>query len=415
MSMYQSTTKKWKITLALGIVFLLGVGAGNFWSATKAITNEDGEVEIQKVIDLYSKTRSSEVRFDQFWNVWDTVKKKHVSQPVDDVSLFYGAIEGMVESLNDPYSVYFSPQQAEEFAEEISGEFEGIGAEIGFEKEQLIIVAPLPGSPAERAGLRPGDRVLKIDEQEAYGLTLDEAVSQIRGEGGTTVTLLVSPKQSVEVKEVKIVREKINIPTVVSEMKDGDIAYIRINHFNANTTREFDTAVQKAIQTSAKAVILDMRSNPGGYLDESVNVASEWIEKGVVASERYNDGRVVEYTATGKHRFVGTPTVVLVDGGTASGAEIVAGALKDLGLATIVGEQTFGKGSVQEFEILPDGSALKLTVAEWLTPKGNNINEEGIMPDVILEEMVTTTPSGVEGETTVKDLGIEKAIEMLRK
>lgn len=402
----------WIIAIALS--FFAGITIGQGLDLHKELLNDDGSVEIRKLIDLYGKTRSPEVSFGQFWDVWDKVKEHHVDQPVDEVAMFYGAIEGMVAGLDDPYSIYMPPAEADEFAKDLAGEFEGIGAEIGIRDDQLTIIAPLPGSPAEQAGLRPGDTVYAIDGEDAARLTIEEAVIRIRGKKGTTVVLSVSHDGFSEIEDVEIIRDTITISTVYHEMRDNNIAYLRISYFNQDTWSDFDRAVKEILLQSPTAIILDLRSNPGGFLETSVDIASEWVEEGIIVTEGNKDDVRKDFTSRGSHRLHGIPTVVLVDGGSASGSEIVAGALQDHGAATLVGIQTFGKGSVQEFEVLTDGSALKLTVAKWYTPEGREIDKEGIAPDVIVEEMFTEVQNE-DGSTSFRDVGLEKALEILNK
>lgn len=408
----QGRVIKW--ILAIGLTFAFGVFVGQTLYVRDQLFAEDGTIKIERVIDLYGQTRSEEVDFDQFWDVWNKVKGKFVDQPVDEVKLFYGAIKGMVAGLDDPYSVYLPPEPAKEFAADLAGEFEGIGAEIGMRDGKLIVIAPLPESPAQKAGLKPGDTIYAIDGEDTASLSLEEAVLKIRGPKGTTVTLTVSHDGIETIEDVAIVRDTITVPTVYWEMKENTIAYLRISYFNQDTWDRFDKAVREMLLKSPKGIVLDLRSNPGGFLETSIDIASEWIENGVVVSEGAQVDNRQEFRSRGRHRLAGIPTVALVDEGTASGSEIVAGALQDHGVATVVGAQTFGKGSVQDFEVLPDGSALKLTIARWYTPNGRQIDKEGIAPDVVIEEMfvVEKDEVGVEiGE--VKDAGLEKAIEML--
>ena len=402
--------------LALFCLFS-GIFIGRVWQVRGLLTDESGEVKITKVLDLYSQSRSSEVEFDQFWDLWNKVKGRYVNQPVDEVSLFYGAMEGLVNGLGDPYSIFFAPEEARQFARDLSGDaFDGIGAEIGIRDNQLTIIAPLKGSPAEKSGLRSGDKIYAIDEVETYDMNLDEAVSNLRGKKDTKVKLTISHDGLEGIEDVMVVRDTISIPTVDWEMKDDNIVYLRVSYFNDDTWGDFDKAVGEILLETPKGIILDLRSNPGGYFDTSVAVVSEWISSGVVVKEKFSEIDEREYRSAGKHRFADLPTVVLIDEGTASGSEIVAGALQDYELATLVGNTSYGKGSVQEFEVLPDGSALKLTVARWFTPYDRQIDKEGIVPDVKLDKMFIDIVIDEEaGKIDFRDLGVEKALEILSK
>ncbi len=401
------------------IVFVIGFFSGTLFDFRKQILENADNIEIKEVISLYSKTRSEQVDFEQFWEIWDKVKDRYVDQPVSDVDLFYGAIEGLVAGLKDPHSVYLPPIDAETFAKDLAGEFEGIGAEIGIRDNQLQIIAPLPESPAQKAGLLPGDKILAIDGEDTAGISIEEAVTNIRGKRGTVVTLTIRSNGFESIKDVDIIRQTINVPTVTWEKveEDQDYAYLRINSFNQDTWDRFDKAVREILRESPKGLIFDLRSNPGGFLDTSIDVASEWVKEGVIVTEKMKDGVSKTHNSTGSHRLAQIPTVLLVDGGSASGSEIVAGALQDYKAATIVGSTTFGKGSVQDFEVLPDGSALKLTIAKWFTPSDRAIDGEGIEPDIILEEMFAPKDGqSLEDENVeIIDLGIKKALEILKE
>lgn len=410
-------TKKQGSILGIIAILLFGLGymAGVSGDTYRNLVDESGNVEITKVVDLYSKTRSSDIEFDQFWDIWDMIKSRHVNQDINDVDLFYGALKGLVSGVDDPYTTYFPPEEAAAFAKDLSGEFEGIGAEVGIRDGRLTIIAPLPDSPAQQAGLEAGDKIFAIDGEDTFDRTLEDSISKIRGEKGTAVVLTVTKNGFDTVEEISVVRDTINIPTVRWEMEEHDIAYLQLSYFNETTWREFDKAVKEILKADAKGIILDMRLNPGGFLDTSVQVASEWIPEGIIVKEQFADGSEHVLKTNGNHRLMDIPTVVIVDEGTASGSEIVAGALQDYDKATVIGTQSFGKGSVQDFQILSDGSAIKITIAEWFTPEGRAINGEGIAPDIIIEEMfVGEDPNqDISEENPAIDMAKQKAIELL--
>lgn len=365
-------------------------------AAIKQLVNKDAKPEF---------ALGEKVDFGLFWQVWEKIKKDYAYQPIDEIKMFYGAIEGMAASLGDPYSVFFEPQIAEEFQKDLAGEFEGIGAEIGIKDNALIVVAPLQDSPAERAGLAAGDKILAIDGKDTQGMALDAAVKMIRGKRGTRVTLLIARDGIKTAKDYEIVRDKIIIKSVQWRM-EGDIAYIKVLQFGDETAKDFDSIVGKIILKNPKGIILDLRNNPGGYLDAAVKMAGEWVPDDAVVYERFK-GKDEGFKAYGKGRLKDFKTVILINKGSASGSEILAGALKDYEKATLVGEKSFGKGSVQDYNEFSDGSALKLTIALWLTPKGTSINGEGIEPNVAVE--ITE-----EDATAKKDPQMEKAKELLK-
>ena len=402
-------------SLILG-VFVSGVLTGTSYGM-RALLRGESPSPVNAVTHLFSPAKNTEVSFDQFWEVWKKIQEKYVYKPVADADLFYGSMIGLVQSLGDPYSVYMPPAKAEEFRQDLSGEFCGIGAEVGLRDGKITVIAPLPKSPAEKAGLRAGDVIILVDGNDVSGKGIDEVIGEIRGRKGTAVALTVLKVGATNPTEIKIIRDVITVPTVTWSMKDGAIAYLRVSYFNDTTWSEFDKIVKEITDKNPKGIVLDLRSNPGGYLDTSVKVASEWVNSGVIVYEKLNDGYRDQYTAeSGKHRFVGIPTIILVDEGTASGAEIVSGALQDYGVAQLVGNKTFGKGSVQDFEYFPDGSALKLTIAEWLTPHERQINKLGIEPDIKIEKMFVQK-EGTDGTSSdhFDDIGLAKALELLQK
>ena len=362
-----------------------------------------------KYVTAPTNKLTEDVDFNLFWNVWDLLKEKYVDRDkLNDKTMFYGALKGLVESSGDPYTVFMEPKLAKEFSNDLAGTFEGIGAEIGKKNDVITIVAPLAGMPAEKAGLKSGDKIYAINGKPTAGLAVDEAVSLIRGPKGTDVTLTIYRDGFETAKDFKITRQIILVKSVKTEMRADKIFVITITNFNDDTSDLFKQAVQSAVGKNPKGIILDLRNNPGGYLETAIDVASEWIDKGVVVTEQFNPEKKNEYLNRGRARLKDLKTVVLVNQGSASASEIVAGALKDYNKATIVGKKTFGKGSVQTLEQIKDGSSVKITVAKWLTPKGYNINEQGIAPDV---EVDLTA----EDYNKNKDPQMDKAVEILNK
>jgi carboxyl-terminal processing protease len=350
-----------------------------------------------------------DIDFDQFWEVWDILKEQYVDQEeVTDKKIFYGALRGMVASLGDPYTVFMDPKVAKDFSDDLAGTFEGIGAEIGIKNSILTIIAPLPNMPAEKAGLMSGDQVLKINGESTIGIYIDNAVRKIRGEKGTEVTLSIARKGLDEIIDIVVVRGAIIVKSVYTNMRDDGIFVIEISNFNNDTEKLFNEAVREVIELDPKGIILDLRNNPGGYFETSIEVASEWIEDGIVVTEKYTEDRKTEHLARGRARLNGYKTVVLVNQGSASASEIVSGALKDYNLARIVGEQTFGKGSVQTLSDLSDGSSIKITVAKWLTPSGHSINENGVEPHLNVEYTL-------DNYNNNEDPQLDKALDVIEK
>ncbi|MBI5732422.1 S41 family peptidase [Candidatus Jorgensenbacteria bacterium] len=347
--------------------------------------------------------------FSLFWDAVKVIKNRYVGiKNVKDQDILYGAIKGITGSLDDPYSSFFNPGDAKKFEQDIQGSFGGIGAEIGMRDNQLSIVAPLKNSPSEKIGLKASDKILKINDTYTLDLTVDEAVKLIRGEPDTAVTLLIFRDGWKEAKEFKIIRKVITIPTLDWEMKPGNIAYIHLYNFNANAPTLFYQATLGALLQGAKGVILDLRNNPGGFLEVSVNLGGWFFKRGdVVLIERFKSGNEREHRADGNAALLKVPTVLLVNGGSASASEILAGALRDNRGIVLIGEKTFGKGTVQEIESLKDGSTLKISIAEWLTPKGHEINKKGLAPDI----EVKISDDDIEKK---RDPQLDKAMETIK-
>jgi len=391
------------LTLVLvGSSFSTGWFLGKQQGIRSVVPEGEGRVTNQ---DLPPASASEDVDFGQFWDVWNLVKENYYRQPVSDKDLFYGALAGMVEGAGDPYTVYFDPDQAQDFQDALSGTFSGIGAEIGLRDEMLVVVAPLEDSPAQRAGILAGDTIWAIDGTETSGMSVEEAVTMIRGEVGTQVTLTVSHDGIAEATDIVITRDTITIDSVKWEISEDGIATVSLYEFNGDTSALFNEAMNDLLSKNARGIILDLRSNPGGLLSTAIDVASAWVGYQPVVLEKEQDD-THSFSGVSAPRLQGIPTVVLVDGGSASASEIVAGALQDYGLATLVGTQTFGKGSVQDYRSLADGSAVKITIAQWYTPNGRTIHEVGITPDTIVEY----TKKDADAK---RDPQKEKALEIL--
>lgn len=380
---FRKFCKYYLILLVIFIVFILGIIIGRQTNQSViALNNENGDVYNKKEKPEFL---SKDIDFNLFWDVWDIIEKNYVYQPVNEAELLYGAMAGSVAALADPHSVFFDPEITQEFTEELAGSFEGIGAEIAIKNDRLTIVAPLPDSPAAKAGLRSGDKVYAIDGMDTTGISLDYAVKQIRGPRGTDVVLTIGRDSLSDLQEIKITRQTIKIQSVKWTLLDNNIVRLEIRYFNEDTMDDFNQAVLEIINKNPRGIILDLRNNPGGFLDTAIGVASEWVEDGVVVYEKSSTGKLKKHEAQGRARFKDFKTIVLINEGSASGSEIVAGALKDYGLGTLVGETTFGKGSVQTLFPLDDGSSIKLTIAEWLTPNENTIETDGVEPDIEIE------------------------------
>ncbi len=352
------------------------------------------------------------VDFNLFWQVLASVEDKYVdSSKIDYTAMLYGAISGMVDSLGDDYTFFMKPEKTETFMKSVSGDdsFEGVGMEIGIKNKVLTVISPIEGTPAYSAGIKSGDLILKIDDKITDGLTSEEAVSLIRGKKGTQVVLTISRKSFNESKEITITRDTIKVPVIKWEIINNDIAYIKIYQFTANLPAKFKDIVSEILNSNAKKIIIDVRNNPGGYLDSAAEISSWFLPKGsVVVKEEFRDGTGDEYKSNGYRAIQDFPAIVLVNKGSASASEIMAGALRDVNKIKLVGEKTFGKGSVQQVDTFKDDSSLKVTVAKWLTPSGISINKEGLVPDYEIE--LTE-----EDYSNNKDPQLDKAIELLSK
>jgi len=399
--------KKYLFVYISLILILASFSLGVFLGHSQKIESPDKSWQVLDRIIRGNSEKPKEVDFSLFWQVWNAVEEKFTNTPLDRQKMIYGAISGMVKSLGDPYTAFMTPDEAAEFNQEMEGKFEGIGAEIGIRNDHLTIVAPLDGSPAEQAGLKPGDLILKIDDQEALEMSLAEAISRIRGAKGTDVVLKITREDLKDAFDVKITRAEIIVASVKWNIRGDKIAVIEVSRFGEDTEEKFQKAVAEILLASPRGLILDLRNNPGGYLETAIDLASEFIpKKKVVAMEEFSGGKRDEFFSHGPTRLSGISTVVLVNEGSASASEILAGSLQDYGLARLVGKKTFGKGSVQELEQFSDGSEARITIAKWLTPLGRYIHEKGIDPDFDVDLTGEDTNAG-------RDPQLDKAVEML--
>lgn len=367
--------------------------------------------EIDKVSNLLGKETAvqTEADFSPFWKVWNDINNKYPNGKITDQEKIYGAISGLVESLNDPYSVFFDPDETKLFESDIKGNFTGVGMEVGIKNKFLTVIAPLKDTPAYKANIKSGDKILKIDGADTTGLSAEEAIKLIRGEKGTTVTLIISRDGEKEPKEIKIVRDIINIPTINTQLREDGIFVISLYSFSANSAELFRDALKEFALAKTDKLLLDLRGNPGGYLDAAVSMSSWFLDSGktVVIEDYGNNSKQKIYRSKGYDVFnENLKFVILIDSGSASASEILAGALQDYKKALLVGEKSFGKGSVQEVLDVTSDTILKITVAKWLTPNGNSISEKGLTPDYT----VSFTKKDIENKT---DSQLNKAVDLL--
>lgn len=347
--------------------------------------------------------------FAPFWEAWNLVHENYVDQPVDDIALMRGAINGMMQALGDQHSTYMDPEDYKQANESLEGSYEGIGAYVDTTADYLTITSPIPDSPADKAGLRPGDKIIAIDGEDMTGIDAELARRKVLGPAGTTVVLTVLREGENQPIDFSIVRDRITIASATGEMLEGDIAYIQVTTFGGNTMPELQAALDELMPQNPKAIILDLRNNGGGYLQTSVEVTSQFLGEGVVLYEQYGDGTRTTYDVLpgGQATDTSIPMIVLINEGSASASEIVAGALQDTGRAKLLGTVSYGKGSVQNWIPLSgDNGAVRVTIAKWLTPNENTIHEIGLTPDYPVE----LTEEDRQAE---KDPQLDEAIKIL--
>ncbi len=390
------------IIIVAAVVFISGFYAGR-----------GGDLSDVKNYALGAVTVSEDIDLSDFWQVWSLVDQKFISasstEKVSNEDRVLGAIKGMVDSLNDPYTEFLLPKENEKFETTIQGEFSGIGMEVGVRDDLITVVSPLKNSPAEKAGIKTGDIVAAIDGISTASMSLDEAVSKIRGKAGTVVKLTLIRKDTDEPFVIEVTRAVINIPTLETKEVD-DVFVISLYNFSGNVVSEFRLALRDFILSKKNKMVLDLRGNPGGFLEAAVDIASYFLPAGkVVVKEQFGDTELEKtFRSKGYSIFNSSnlKMVVLVDGGSASASEILAAALKEHGIATIAGTDTFGKGSVQELIKITKDTSLKVTIAQWLTPEGKSISDGGLKPDVVIDK----APEGTE----LVDYQLQKALELLK-
>ncbi len=403
---------KYRAYVLVAIAVVGGIFFSGYYFGRNSMSDEE------KIFSLMNKTDSeNKIDFAPFWKAWNIINEKYVptnsttTEKVDDQDRVYGAIEGMVKSLGDPYTTFFPPVESKQFNETIAGQIEGVGMEVGMKDDVLTVIAPVKGTPAYKAGIKAGDKILKIDDLITSGLSVEEAVKNIRGKKGTAVKLTLLRDGVKDPYVIDVVRDVINMPTVDTET-NGDVFIIRLYSFSAISPNLFRDALRDFVQSGKYKLIIDLRGNPGGYLEAAQDMASWFLPTGkVIVSEDFRDEKDKQiFRSRGYNIFnENLKLVILIDGGSASASEILAGALHDHGIATLVGSQSFGKGSVQELVDITEDTSLKVTIAKWLTPNGISISHNGLTPDV---EVKLDEKKYLEDKT---DTQLNKALEILSK
>lgn len=412
-----------RVILIAILAFLLGWQMGHRDVQIKW-TNYKPTVSIKEKVP----PKDINLDFKPFWDTWDLLSREYLDKKaIDPQKLFYGAISGMVQALGDPYTFFLTPEQQKSSKEELNGSFEGVGIQLGFNEtkspsggskdKRLVVIAPLSGTPAEEAGIKAQDLILKIDEKDTSGISLPEAVKLIRGVKGTQVklTILRESGEAGEPKEYTLIRDTIIVKSVEvtykTTPKGKEVRVLKLSRFGERTKDEWNAAVSDIISKTPEGLILDVRNNPGGFLEGAVFIASEFLEGGDVVLQENASGQRTAFKVNRGGKLTKYPMVVLINKGSASASEIVAGALSDRGRAKLVGEKTFGKGTIQEAQDLEGGTGIHITVAKWLTPNGSWVNDtNGLEPDIMVEDKKEDS-TGEDDDK--KDIQLKKALELL--
>ncbi len=397
------------VTIVVGAAFLTGFGTGGMVAPIlpgSAIV-VSAKYPLPPAPD--APPVGLEEKFELFWETWGVLERIFYGEIPDAEQVTYGAINGVIRTLGDEHTVFIDPQHAAILKSDTSGSFEGIGTTVRMDSNGfLIVIHPFEGQPAAKAGLKPGDIILQVDDTPITNMNILEAISLIRGPVDSTVRLLVQREGEPEPFEVSVVRQKIDIPIIEAKIvEDTEIAYIRLTDFNIQATDKLKEALKETLKEKPKGLVFDLRNNRGGYLHIAVEVASQFIDEGTILVERDKEGEETKFDAQPGGLALDIPMVVLVNGGTASASEIVAGAIRDKGRAILIGQETFGKGSVQLPHTLSDGSELRITIAHWFTPNGTELQGQGLIPDIEVE----LTEQDFEAN---RDPQLERAVEYLK-
>lgn len=405
-AMFSKNKKIVNYIAVLGIILIMG---GVFFGGFFYGENRKEKSLINSNIINKEVGKQTETDFSPFWTTWNAVMSKYVSaKDLDSQKMVWGGIEGMVNSLGDPYSVFFPPQENKEFKDVIRGDFGGVGMEIGIKNSVITVVSPLKGTPAYRAGIKSGDKIIKIGDKSTLDMKVEDAVRLIRGEKGTVIKLIIIQKDAEETKEVSLTRETIQVPILETERKPGGIFVIKLYSFAGNSANDFRNALREFVNSGDNKMIIDLRGNPGGFLETAVDASSWFLPVGkTVVREKFANGEETVFKSKGYNIFNNLPLAILVNEGSASASEIMAGALKEHGIAKLVGAKTFGKGSVQELVEITPTTSLKITIAKWLTPNGVSISDSGLEPD----EKVELTKKDLELQN---DPQMDKAVEIVK-
>jgi carboxyl-terminal processing protease len=368
------------VAVVVVAIFFTGFALGNQYAVGRA---QGGDT---------TPPPEAEQAFQSFWQVYNLIQRQYIDE-VDTETLVDGATKGLVDALGDQYSGYMTPEEFDLINSDISGEFNGIGVIIHTDEDtgEVVVVGLLEGAPAAEAGIKPGDIFHAVDGVEVQGMNQTELATRVRGEEGTNVTITV--RRGDDLLDFPITRAHLTVQNVESRVLDNDMGYIRLNQFTTSARADIDAALEDIDVNNRRGLILDLRDDPGGLLSAAIDIASAFIEDGVVVTEAFSDDDQETYNATGEYADIQVPIAVLVNGGSASASELLAGALQDRGVATIIGTTTLGKGTVQNWQSLVNGGGVRLTIAKWLTPNGRWIHEQGITPDIVVEwEDQTFTP-----------------------